>query len=93
MPQAELHPFFQKRFVCAFHGYFDVMTAAQLPDSFRPKCPSCRQKCEPREGYECSGKTATPLPHITKPRPEEVVEYQFPEYSAKGFRQARRKRA
>lgn len=90
MSATELRPFFQKRFVCAYHGYFDVMLSERLAEKFRPRCPVCKEFAEPREGYECTGKTAGPLPFITKPRIDESVVYEFPQISDKGFRQVRR---
>lgn len=93
MPTSEvLKPFFQKRYVCAQHGYFDVRLPKRPADSFRPKCPVCSAISEPRgEEFECTGKTTGPIPHITKPRIEETVTFEFPSYSEKGFQQARRK--
>lgn len=86
-----LKPFFQKRYVCAQHGYFDIMLASKPAESFCPKCPVCGEKSFPRDGYECTGKTSRDLPYISKPRLEEYVEFEFPELGTKGFRQVKKK--
>lgn len=91
MSTSELHPFFQKRFFCPEHGYFDVMTAKKLKESSRPKCPTCQIPAYPREGYECTGKTTQTLPIVTRPRLQEYLEFEFPELGTKGFRQPKRK--
>jgi hypothetical protein len=89
----QLTSYFQKRYVCVYCGYFDVMLAEPHQASFRPKCPTCRKASEPRDGFECTGKTTNAIPHITKPRMMETVIHEFPEFSQKGFRQVRRRRS
>jgi hypothetical protein len=87
-----LTPFFQKRFVCPNHGYFDVRLSIKPTTSFIAKCPTCSEPALEREGFECSGRTAGPIPHVTRPRIEEMTVYEFPSYENKGFQQARKKR-
>lgn len=90
LPQSALKPFFQKRFVCPAHGYFDVRISAR-PARFTAKCPTCKHAALEREGFECTGKTSGPIPHITKPRLEEYAEMEFPAFGGKGFQQAKKK--
>jgi hypothetical protein len=89
--QPALVHFFQKRFVCAHHGYFDVRLSNKPPASFVAKCPTCKKPAAEREGYECTGKTNGPVPHVTMPRLEEFAEFEFPSFGGKGFQQAKRK--
>lgn len=89
---SSLKPFFQKRFVCASHGYFDVRLSRKPASAFVAKCPTCDEPAEERAGYECSGETVGPVPHVTKPRLEEYIIHEFPDFNSKGFQQARRKR-
>src|SRR5579871_6068566 len=89
--QPALVPFFQKRYVCASHGYFDVRLSERPAASFVAKCPTCSKPADEREGFECSGKTSGAVPHVTMPRLEEYTEMQFPAFGGKGFQQAKNK--
>lgn len=74
---AVLMPYHQSRWVCLQHGFFDVRLAERPPASYRARCPDCERPAEPREGFECCGKTTNPIPFRSKPRLDEVPELEL----------------
>lgn len=93
MSSAEaLKQFFQRRYRCNTHGFFDVFTTAKPVDGSKAPCPECREPAFLRDGYECEGRTARTLPFTTKPRLSNEMEFEFPAFDGGKFRKPRRKK-